>query len=127
LTFSKNQYNMVLVKTLFNKLWLYFYPPKKGDSFIGDPLRFVIARPVEYVLHGLKDKNGNTTWEPIPSFGCYILTIENDQMPYYVCKSEVLCGNDSIKLWNERSQPKRFGKKMFKDMIATGVLKKETT
>jgi hypothetical protein len=116
-----------MVQRFFRKLHLYFKPPKKGDVFYGDPTHFVCQRPVEQILFGLKDKYGNSTWQPIPSFYCYKITIESDSMPsYYICKAQVMCKSQKFQLieWQERCQPKRIDKYLFKTFVLDGLLKK---
>jgi hypothetical protein len=116
-----------MIGSLLRQVKLYLNPPKKGDVYLGDPLRFVIAKPMEYILHGLKDKTGKTLWEPLPSEDCYKITIENDSMPdYYICQSEVLCLSEamSVMQWHKRTQPKRIGKELFNSMIINGTLGK---
>jgi hypothetical protein len=100
-------------------------PPKKGDVYYGDPLFFVMGRPVEYVLHSLVNKNGDHIFKIVPSPECYRLTIENDSMPYYIVKSEVFCTNSDSFLWKERIQARRIKKDLFKEMVLEGQLIKE--
>jgi hypothetical protein len=114
-----------MVNRTIRKLKLYFNPPKKGDVFYGDPVWFVIARPVEYVLYGLKDKNGNTVYYPIPSQGCFKLTVEHMGNLNYILDSEVLChtaANIAKSIWFKRSQPKRMAKEYFEELFLSGLI-----
>lgn len=121
-----------MFKRLYRKFLLKAKPPKNHDVFYGDPLYFVISRPTEYVLHGLKDRNGRTLLEPIPSFGCLRLTIIMTTEDYYVCNTEVFCKavndlyimSNNIGEWMERSQTRKMSKIMFDQMIVDGFLKK---
>lgn len=117
------------LKKFYLKVCLYFHSPRIGDIHFGNPKDFVIGRPIEYVLHGLKDRTGATMWHPIPTFGCFRLTIEKEtpEKDGYVCRSEVLCDTErGLHLidWHRRSQPKLINKSMFKGFILNSTLKK---
>lgn len=117
-----------MLTRLMLKISLFLKPPKKGDVFYGDPVWFVLSRPVEHVLHGLKDKFGNTLYTPIPSDGCFRFVVENTGMPYYILGSEVFCQEKSfnnIGTWMKRTQPRRMGKDMFEEMFLMGLLWRE--
>lgn len=117
-----------MVTRFFRKLAFYFKPPKKGDVFLGDPLWFVVGRPIEYILHGLKDREGNTVWEPVPSMGCFKLKFDiNVGNLYYVLGSEVLCRKDvdNAYVWMKRSQPRRMAKEMFRELYLNGMVWRE--
>jgi hypothetical protein len=107
------------------KFKLFLRPPKKGDVFYGDPLWFVIHRPIEYILHGLKDKNGTTIHHPIPSKDCFCVVIEHCGNENYIVGTEVFCDtktNNNIGIWFKRSQPKRIAKEMFEELVLNGLL-----
>lgn len=110
------------------KLKLYLNPPKEGDVYVGNPIFFVVNRPIEKILHGMKDKYGMSMWEVVPSDDAYKLTIESGSMPtYYKCKSEILVIDMSFsyKKWLVRTQSRRIGKSMFIDMILNGLIQKQ--
>lgn len=112
---------------LIRKFNLFLDPPKKGDVFYGDSLFFVVHKPMEYVLHGLKNINGETVFHPVPSKGAYRVTIELCGHLYYVLDSEVFCKDGTEKtlydgIWCKRSQPKRIAKEMFEELILNGML-----
>lgn len=118
-----------MIKRFIKKIKLRLNPPKRGDIFFGDPVFFIISRPTEYVLHGLKNKYGLTEQNPIPSFQCYKLTIESDfTSNYYECSSEVLCssalGSSELK-WKKRCQSKKISKLLFNEFVLNGLLRKE--
>lgn len=106
---------------------LYFNPPKVGDVFYGDPVWFIISRPIELVLHGLKDKFGTNLYDPIPSQGCFRFTVESTAMPYYRMTSEVLCKHKFTEkpIWMKRSQPRRIPKEMFRELFLMGLIWRE--
>jgi len=109
------------------KALLLIKPPKKGDVYYGDAFEFVTARPVEKILHGMKDKHGDTLWIESMGHGTYKITIESSSMPYYICKAEVLVqskkGYDFT--WLTRVQPRRIVKGVLTDMIADGRIDKD--
>ena len=112
---------------LFRKISLLLNPPKKGDTFYGDPVWWIIPRPVERILHGLKDKYGNNLYDPIPSEDCFRLIIDNDYLDsYYVLDSEVFCRskNSNVSVWMKRTQPRRMGKETLEQFILAGMLRK---
>jgi hypothetical protein len=113
---------------LYTKVKLWIRPPKSRDAYCANPKNFVIGKPIEQVLHGLKNKHGETIYFPMPSDDCYRLTIESDVMPYYICMSEVFIHgknwDNNFGLWMKRSQPKRIGKDYFKQLIVDGILRK---
>jgi hypothetical protein len=115
-----------MIKRLFNKIMLWLKPPKKGDIYYADSLHFVVGKPIEHILHGLKDKYGQSIWTVMQGKCCYRLTIETDVMPYYTCRSEVFCYgdlcNNNIGEWMKRTQPKRISKEYFKQLIVEGFL-----
>lgn len=111
---------------LARKFKLFLDPPKKGDVFYGDPLWWVVYKPVEHVLHGLKNKNGDTIHRPIPSSGCFKVTIEHLGNVYYILGSEVLCeSKGGFGTWFKRSQPKRMAIEMFEELVLSGILWRE--
>src|ERR1700679_2266610 len=91
------------------KLKLFLNPPKKGDIFYGDPVWFILGRPTELVLYGLKDKYGANMYDPIPSKGCVKFAIEHCGNMNYILGSEVLCTIPSAneRIWMKRTQPRR--------------------
>jgi hypothetical protein len=118
---------------ILTKIKLLLKPPKVGDIFYGDPVSFVIGRPVEQVLHGLKDPSGTTLAEPVPSEDCYALTIVSDsQHAYYVLNAMVFCRRKNLPdsasqgfgEWKPRSQVRRIPRDVFKKMVVDGILKK---
>jgi hypothetical protein len=118
-----------MLKSLYNRIKLHFNPPKAGDTFYAHPAYFVICKPMEQILHGLKDKFGNSLYEPIPSNRCYRITIESDTMPdYYRCTAEVFCVQANAQFitnggkWMPRCQPKRIGKSFLKSLLIDGKL-----
>jgi len=122
-----------MIRKLFNRIKVFVNPPKTGGVYYGNPTRFVTAKPVEYVLHGLKDRHGKTILEPIPSNYGYRITIESDAMPtYYRCTAEVLCKSvdplyitdNNMGQWMKRSQPRKILKSLFKDLLKSGILVK---
>lgn len=118
-----------MLKKLINKINLWLNPPRPGSFYYGDPLYFVVGKPIEHVLHGLKDKNGEPIFYPIPSAGCYRLMIESIFDDYYCCKSEVLCYSlnmdSGIGKWMKRTQTKRINKVIFNEFIVQGILSKK--
>lgn len=124
-----------MVSRFICKFKLYFNPPKKGDVFCGDPAWFITPKPIEYVLHGLKNIHGETIYEPIPSQGCIRFTVEHCGNLNYILGSEVLCRLNrehnytkdisDIGIWKKRTQPRRMGKEMFEEFILNGMLWKE--
>ena len=119
-----------MVTRLVRKLKLFLNPPKKGHVFYGDPSWFVIARPVEHVLHGLKDSSGISVFTPVPSKGCFRFTIEHCGNLNYIMGSEVFCSGkiastgfyNSIGIWKQRSQPRRMALEMFEELVLNGML-----
>lgn len=117
---------------LFRKLKLYFKPPKAGDVYYGNPINFV-NKPLEKILHGLKDKSGDDLYVPIPNKECYRLIIESAEILFYRCISEVFCksvvldkyGYNDLGRWMKRTQSRRIGKDSFENMIIGGVLKRK--
>ena len=112
---------------LFRKISLLLNPPKKGDVYYGDPVWWIIHKPVEHILHGLKDKYGNNLYDPIPSGDCFRLTITNTSMEsYYVLDSEVFCRskNSNVSIWMKRTQPRRMGKETLEQFVLAGMLRK---
>lgn len=109
---------------IVRKIGLLIKPPKKGDIFHGDPVWFIIPRPIEMVLHGLKDKFGTNLYDPIPSKDCFRFTIEQCGNEIYILNSEVLCRNkfSDMLVWMKRTQPRRIGKDMFEEMFLNGLL-----
>jgi hypothetical protein len=119
-----------MFKRLINRIKLYFRPPNKGDVFYANPIYFVVGKPFESVLHGLRDKSGEPVLFPVPSDSCYKLTVESCVMDtYYRCTSEVFCRGlqmeKNIGVWMKRTQPKRFGKAYFRQLVIDGYLWKE--
>jgi hypothetical protein len=115
-----------MLKKLLTRIKLKIDPPRPGDVFFGDPFEFIFGSLIEYSLHGTRNLYGMVVWHPIPSNGCYRLTVESDSMPYYRCTSEVLCTSydGDERAWKKRSQPRRISKHVFHDMIVEGRLKK---
>ena len=113
-----------MIKKLFKTLKYRFSPPKKGNTYYGDPLLFVIGRPVEYVLYGLTDKTGKKLFEIVPSWDCYRITIKSIQPNYYVFDAEIFCTTSNGFKWISRSQPVRFNKENFKRMAIDGTFTK---
>lgn len=113
-----------MVIRFIRKIALFLKPVKVGDTFYGDPVWWVLPRPIEMVLHGLKDVNGDTLYRPTPSEGCYRLTIEKDYDSYYTLRSEVLCraGSTWASIWKERSQPRRMPRLILEQYILAGLL-----
>lgn len=115
-----------MIARFIRKIKYRLSPPKKGDIYYGDPLFFVIGRPVEYILYGLVDKNGDHLFKIVPSPECYKLTVINDSMlDYYIFKSEIFCTSSDSFLWKERVQPRRIKKDQFKEMLLQDQLRKE--
>lgn len=112
---------------LSRKLKLFLDPPKKGHTFYGDPAWFVLGRPTEYVLYGLKDRSGNNMYEVIPSKGCVKFVVEQVGKHNYILGSEVLCviPSNYERVWMKRSQPRRMGKVMFDELFLSGMLWRE--
>lgn len=110
---------------LFKAILLDLNPPKMGDVYIGDPLYFILGRPVEHVLHGLTNISGASLWKPFPGNECYRLKIESVSSPYFICNAEALCTDGEVSNWRSRSQPRRIDKFKFKRMIVDGILKKQ--
>jgi hypothetical protein len=114
-----------MIRKLFNTIKYHVNRPKKGDTFYGDPLLFVIGKPVEYVLYGLTDRTGKNIVEIVPSWDCYRVTVTNNSHPlYYVFQAEVLCATQDSFKWMVRNQPVRFTKENFKRMVINGTLTK---
>jgi hypothetical protein len=107
------------------KIILFFRPIKKGEIFYGDPERWVTHRPIEMVLHGLKDKYGTTIYHPVPSEGCFVFTVSDVNSQIYVLNSEVFCyggEEDKSGIWKKRTQPRKMSKKDFEEIILNGIL-----
>jgi hypothetical protein len=119
-----------MLANLINRIKFFIRPPRIGDVYYGDSLLFIIGKPVEYVLHGLKDKNGNTILYPVPGFYCYKITLEAEdkENKYFAFKSEVLCkgldGLISANEWQKRCQLKKISKKLFRDLFITGFIER---
>ena len=116
-----------MIRRLVLKISLFLRPLKKGDILYGDPVWWIIPRPIEMVLHDLKDRFGTNLYDPIPSEGCYKLTIEKDLDSYYVLDSEVLCNTkfSGIGFWKKRSQPRRMARLQLEEYILNGLLWRE--
>jgi hypothetical protein len=113
-----------MIKKFYNKIKYSLNVPKVGNTYYGDPLLFVIGKPVEYVLYGLTDKNGNKLVEIVPSWDCYRITIRSIQPLYYILDAEVFCATKDNFKWMSRTQPVRFNKENFKQMVIGGTLTK---
>src|SRR5580700_9597237 len=117
-----------MIRRMILKFSLFFKPFKIGDEFFGDPTWWVIPRPIELVLHGLKDRQGLTIYDPIPSDGCFKLTIEKEMEGYYVLSSEVFCTHKTINnigTWMKRSQPRKLGRLQLEEYFLNGLLWRE--
>jgi hypothetical protein len=121
---------LMFLKKWMLKLKLSFTPPKKGDIYIGDNFDFLIGKPMEQILHGLRNRNGDPIYDPAIGIDSYKVTIIRDSMPYYVleCHSLVYAtgsksGSTEFK-WLKRNQDRRIMKDLFQDMILEGRLKK---
>jgi hypothetical protein len=116
-----------MINKLLAHLKFYFYPPKTGSIYYGDPTEFVCGKPIELALHNITLISGDPVWQVMPSPGAYRLTIESDNLSYYECKAEVLCRNihGTGMKWLERSQPRRIPKQNFKEMVIVGKLKRD--
>jgi hypothetical protein len=123
-----------MMTCLLRKINLFLDPPKKGDIYYGDPVWFIISRPTEFILHGLKDKYGNIMYDPVPSKGGVRFIIEHCGNLNFILGSEVLCHllnrnkpvmdiNDFV--WKKRTQPRRMAREMFREFVLTGMLWKE--
>ena len=121
-----------MFKTLYLKLYLYFRSPKMGSVYFGNPKRFIIGKPIEYVLHGLKDKDGDTMFEPIPGDHCYKISIDKTEENTYSISTEVFCkltskynlntGNSDFGKWMKRCQNRKIGKEYLLSLILDGTL-----
>lgn len=116
-----------MINQLVSRIRLFFYPPKKGDVFYGNSFDFIVGKPWEYILHGMRDIHGESVWLAIPGDETYILTIESDVMPYYICQAQVLASNPEgdDKVWLPRHNERRIWKKDFKKAIIENNLKKK--
>ena len=118
-----------MILRVLRKLKFNLSPPKPGDVYYGDCVYFVVGSPVEHVLHQLKDKYGNSIWNPVPSSDCYRLTVVEINSSHYNCLSEVFCRgteqNNNIGNWKKRTQSRRFPRSYFKELVGNGLLKKE--
>jgi hypothetical protein len=116
-----------MITRFIRKISLFFNPIKAGDVFYGDPVWWVLPRPIEMVLHGLKDKEGNTLYRPVPSEGCYKVTVEGDYDSYFKLRSEVLCNTDAsyTSIWKQRSQPRRMPRLILEQYILSALLWRE--
>lgn len=116
-----------MIRKLIRKIKLYFNPPMPGDVYYGDPFDFIVGSTIEHILHKMKNKEGDSLYDVIPSDFTYRLTIESDSTPYYKCKAEVLAQNcsDNKKEWLTRVQPRRIWKNVFERMIVDGRLEKD--
>lgn len=116
-----------MLKRFIRKLSLFVNPPKEGDIYFGDPIWFIISRPIELILHNLKDKFGTNLYDPIPSKGCFKLTVIYCGDKNYILESKVLCSNKftDTKMWMQRTQQRRMTKEMFEELIFDGMLWRE--
>jgi len=111
---------------------LVLSPPKPGDIYYGDVLFFVLGNNIEFVLHGLTNKNGDPVYSPVPSEDGFRLTILEYAGPgftHYVCNSEIFCRDVpthpyDLGNWRKRTQVRRLPVKYFKDLIVNGLLTK---
>ncbi len=115
-----------MIRKLIQRFLLWRNPPKTDDVYWTDSFTYLAGRPMEHVLHGLRDKNGNARAEPVHGPCTYRMTIRSDSMSYYVVQCEVLAANRSTheKLWAFRVQPRRIDKKIFVQMILDKEIKK---
>jgi hypothetical protein len=120
---------LILMKW-FAKFKLWMNPPKKGEVYHGDNFDFLIGKPMEQILHGLRDKNGNPIYNPAFGEGSYKVTILLDCMPYYVLECDSLVYENSYSnnrndfRWVKRTQNRRIPKNHVIEMILDGRLKK---
>lgn len=106
-----------------NKVKIYLNPPKKYDTFYGDAMNFVLTSRVEKVLHGLYDTSGDDLVDLVLGADSFRLTIEEDNVTYYLVKTEVLVKDYSDTFhWKQRCQPRRIPKKSFLMMVADELL-----
>ena len=113
------------MSSLFQKIALYFNPPKPGDVFSGDA--FILARNSHFERRCYKTLDGNE-WAFMPGETTYRLVVESSAMPYYICSAEVLAYNtdDHKQLnWLKRSSPRRIWKRDFHKLILEGQINKE--
>ena len=110
------------------RLLLKLNPPKKGDEYAADALFFVLGRAIEQVLFGMTDKFGNRLYDSALGDDSYRIVISSEQSTYFVCQVYTLCTDSKGSfIWLKRSQPRRFRKEMFKDMIVNGDIVKVTS
>ena len=113
---------------VIRKFKLFLNPVKKGDTFYGDPVWFILFRPTEMVLHNLKDRNGVTMFNPIPSRGCFRFVVEQCGNENLILGSQVFCKektDNNIGTWMKRTQPRRMGKEIFEELFLAGMLWRE--
>ncbi|MCX9024634.1 MAG: hypothetical protein OIN85_00895 [Candidatus Methanoperedens sp.] len=108
------------------KLWyaikFLFSPPKEGDVYSGDAFDFVVGKPIESVLHGMRDQYGNPTHDVIPGNNTYKIKIVKIFETYYSCKMQALV-EDRIthqKAWLLRSQDRKISKELLKHWALEG-------
>jgi hypothetical protein len=108
------------------KIKLFFNPPQKGDIFYGNPKYFIVGKPIEQVLHSMKDISGDSIWYSIPSDGCYKVKVCEKNFYHYIVECEVLSLNKITgkKNWLKRTQNKRISKESLTYLIGQGFLKK---
>ena len=105
---------------------LFFYPPKKGEVYFGNPADFGLNGTLEKIFHGLKDSKGTVYYKPVFSDNSYKLEIISDSMPYYICRASILAVCEEKLDWNKRSNDRRIFKSRFKALIADGLLNRES-
>jgi hypothetical protein len=118
-----------MIARLARKVGLLFSPPKEGDVYMGSAFYFLTGRPMEQVLHGLRDMSGEAEFAYWESNENYRLTIDSAAMPYYILTSEVLVrkiseGSSAKLVWRKRCQPRRVPKDTFHEWIKTHMLVK---
>ena len=115
-----------MIRKFVQRFLLWRNPPKTDDVYWTDSFTYLAGRPFEHVLHGLKNKNGDTVAEAVYGRCTYRMTIRSYSMPYYVVQCEVLAAQRSThdKFWAFRTQPRRIDKDVFIRMILSGEVKK---